>query len=529
MKDYKDVARSVFRRRNEYLEEKKRKREAFMKRSAVALSCCLMVLVSFNIWRSDALKTLAPSPDGSQFNVTEENTTAPPTTDENGMTAIPEPTQAYVTTALTQDGNASAHNGTTASGDQSHTVTTTRTKSGTKPALTTDSFMEVTRVRRTTAAATTAYKTSTIKAGTTKATTGAAATQPTTSANAKTTTAAAKTTTSGGGKVTTTTAKTTATTQRTTSRPYTTTIRTTSQYYTTNTRPVQTTSAVYSTTRSYTTTARPTSTTRHTTSVHYTTSKVYTTTSYSDINPIATVGPEPIAATTTTTSTTTVAYTYTTTTTTTGFNYNGNYYKPTGERLLNEYLDSFGHLISTEYNEDTGKYYDIYQYKNIDPNFMCYAYTEGTYAYYGINEAWNPKNFGELLDGIDAESNMKITDFYDVSANERHSLFFVSTVYELLYQYRDKELEITGLSYGARSMMLQNSGKNAPELDLSNKLGYIPVRVPYTLSGKTPYLQQGYIHITNDGKLEVDLFYFKYTLDIGKEDAEELVNKLKTL
>lgn len=523
MKDYKDVARSVFRRRNEYLEEKKRKREAFMKRSAVALSCCLMVLVSFNIWRSDALKTLAPSPDGSQFNVTEENTTAPPTTDENGMTAIPEPTQAYVTTALTQDGNASAHNGTTASGDQSHTVTTTRTKSGTKPALTTDSFMEVTRVRRTTAAATTAYKTSTIKAGTTKATTGAAATQPTTSANAKTTTAAAKTTTSGGGKVTTTTAKTTATTQRTTSRPYTTTIRTTSQYYTTNTRPVQTTSAVYSTTRSYTTTARPTSTTRHTTSVHYTTSKVYTTTSYSDINPIATVGPEPIVATTTTTSTTTVVYTYTTTTSLTGFNYNGNYYKTTGTRQAKEFLTQ---SIGSEYDENIDKTLYIYAYEDIDPDFMCYSYTDGYYAYLGINEVWTPSSLNDLVTGMRLDKYLEGGAFYEYATND-YELLSIDKVIDTLNDYGGLNTNVTSISKnGARYLKekqgVDNSGEKLTDIRAS-------VYIAFKAVDYSSYYHYGYIYITDDGKLHFDLLYLRYTYDIGAENAEELVNKLKTL
>ena len=129
MKDYKDIAHSVFRRRDEYLKEKKRKREVFMKRLAVALSCCLMMLVGFNIWRTDSLKTIAPSPDKSQFNVTEANTTAPPTTDENGNTGIPVTTAVTVTTA--HNGNSAAQNGTTVttvSGENAPAVTTTHKK-----------------------------------------------------------------------------------------------------------------------------------------------------------------------------------------------------------------------------------------------------------------------------------------------------------------------------------------------------------------------------------------------------------------
>jgi hypothetical protein len=110
-----------------------------------------------------------------------------------------------------------------------------------------------------------------------------------------------------------------------------------------------------------------------------------------------------------------------------------------------------------------------------------------------------------------------------------HSLFDVHTVHELLDQYRDKKLEITGLSYGAQCVMLQNAGEKPPELDLSNKQGYIAVELPYSMSNSVKYLGHGYIHITDDGKLEVDLLYLKYSMDIGKDDAEELVNRLKTL
>lgn len=467
MKDYKDIARSVFRRRDEYLKEKKRKREVFMKRSAVALSCCLMMLVGFNIWRTDSLKTIAPSPDKSQFNVTEANTTAPPTTDENGNTGIPVTTAVTVTTA--HNGNSAAQNGTTVttvSGENAPAVTTTHKKNSSgavePPLPTTFSFMEVTAVRRTTAVTTTTDKTSTVRTVT--------------------------------GKTATTTHRTTTENGRTTTRITTAVPRTT-------------------------TTIRTTTTASHTTAIA-------TTSFNSDVPEPATttqdIHPSPVV-TETPTVTTTIA------TSITGFHYNGNYYKTTGT-VLHEGALAMHRFIGTEYDEFIDKYFNIYTYNDhVDPNLMCYAYVEGNYAYLGINEVWKPETFGELLDGIDADSSLKPTSFYDTASNEMHSLFDVHTVHELLDQYRDKKLEITGLSYGAQCVMLQNAGEKPPELDLSNKQGYIAVELPYSISNSVKYLGHGYIHITDDGKLEVDLFYLKYTADIGKDDAEELVNRLKTL
>lgn len=486
MKDYKDIAHSVFRRRDEYLKEKKHKREVFMKRSAVALSCCLMMLVGFNIWRTDSLKTIAPSPDKSQFNVTEANTTAPPTTDENGNTGIPVTTAVTVTTA--HNGNSAAQNGTTVttvSGENAPAVTTTHKKNSSgavePPLPTTFSFMEVTAVRRTTAVTTTTDKTSTVRTVT--------------------------------GKTTTTTHRTTTENGRTTTRNTTAVPRTTTTIRTTSTAPRTARTTTLTTVQPDIRTSR-------------TTTAIATTSFNSDVPEPATttqdIHPSPVV-TETPTVTTTIA------TSITGFHYNGNYYKTTGT-VLHEGALAMHRFIGTEYDEFIDKYFNIYTYNDhIDPNLMCYAYVEGNYAYLGINEVWKPETFGELLDGIDADSSLKPKSFYDTASNEMHSLFDVHTVHELLDQYRDKKLEITGLSYGAQCVMLQNAGEKPPELDLSNKQGYIAVELPYSMSNSVKYLGHGYIHITDDGKLEVDLLYLKYSMDIGKDDAEELVNRLKTL
>ena len=531
MKDYKDVARSVFRRRDVYLQEKKRKREVFMKRSAVALSCCLMMLVGFNIWRTDSLKTIAPSPDKSQFNVTEANTTAPPTTDENGMTGIPVTTTAAITTAHSDNGSKPV-NGTTAEAvpeDTAHAVTTTRiNNSGTanRPTPTTDSFMAVTVTRRTSAATTTSNRTSTVRTAATSS--GHNGTTPTTH---RTTTSPRITTASR------TTAADSATTRRTTSKPDTTTTRrTTSRPYTTTaihttTRSYTSTGAVHSTTREdipiIATTARRTTTAARTTTMRFTTTVIYTTMTSPQpantdqpYNPAQPVYTTKVAGTTGPTSSTTTSLA--------SFHYNGNYYKTTGTRIEKDILN--GHYIGREYDANLNRIFYIYAYPNpnIDPEFMCCCYMDGDYAYVGINETWQPETLGDLLDGINSDYNLIFSAFYDTSAGQVRSISDSYAASELLSGYRGKKLEITGTSYNAACEAARKDRRLSPELDLSNKLGYIYVKTPY-LSNECSYLQQGYIHITDDGKLEVDLLYLKYAIDIGREDADELIKKLRTI
>ncbi len=488
MKDYKDIAHSVFRRRDEYLKEKKRKREVFMKRSAVALSCCLMMLVGFNIWRTDSLKTIAPSPDKSQFNVTEANTTAPPTTDENGNTGIPVTTAVTVTTA--HNGNSAAQNGTTVttvSGENAPAVTTTHKKNSSgavePPLPTTFSFMEVTAVRRTTAVTTTTDKTSTVRTVTGKTTT---TTHRTTTENGRTTT-----------RITTAVPRTTTTIRTTTTASHTTKIPTTTHIYTTTTR-------------------------YYTTSVAYTTA-IATTSFNSDVPEPATttqdIHPSPVV-TETPTVTTTIA------TSITGFHYNGNYYKTTGTKIDKSFLKNY---LGREYDEDLNTTFYIYAHDGLDPEFMCFASTSDSYyAYLGINETWKPETLGDIISGADFNDYVNTPYVYDTAENSFHKVSDENAVRELLRSYSGRKVQITGLSHRATVYNAQRDGIEPPSFNLSSKLGYIELRT-HTLSAEGHYLQYGYISITDDGKLEVDLFYLKYTADIGIDDAEELVNRLKTL
>ena len=500
MKDYKDIAHSVFRRRDEYLKEKKRKREVFMKRSAVALSCCLMMLVGFNIWRTDSLKTIAPSPDKSQFNVTEANTTAPPTTDENGNTGIPVTTAVTATTA--HNGNSAAQNGTTVttvSGENAPAVTTTHKKNSSgaveAPLPTTFSFMEVTAVRRTTAVTTTTDKTSTVRTVTGKTTT---TTHRTTTENGRTTT-----------RITTAVPRTTTTIRTTTTASHTTKIPTTTHIYTTTTR-------YYTTSVAYTTASARTTSAWHTTAIA-------TTSFNSDVPEPATttqdIHPSPVV-TETPTVTTTIA------TSITGFHYNGNYYKTTGTKIDKSFLKNY---LGREYDEDLNTTFYIYAHDGLDPEFMCIASTSDSYyAYLGINETWKPETLGDIISGADFNDYVNTPYVYDTAENSFHKVSDENAVRELLRSYSGRKVQITGLSHRATVYNAQRDGIEPPSFNLSSKLGYIELRT-HTLSAEGHYLQYGYISITDDGKLEVDLFYLKYTADIGIDNAEELVNRLKTL
>ncbi|MCR4637638.1 hypothetical protein [Ruminococcus sp.] len=504
MKDYKDVARSVFRRRDEYLKEKKRKREVFMKRSAVALSCCLMMLVGFNIWRTDSLKTIAPSPDKSQFNVTEANTTSPPTTDKNGNTGIPVTT---TVTATAPDGNnAVQHNTitTAVSDDTAPAVTTTRTKSGSSavdvPLPTTYSFMEVTAVRRTTAVTTAAGRTTTT-------------TQHKGAESSKTTARTTSTAPRTARTTTLTTVQPDIRTSRTTTAAYTTT------GYNTSTTVYYTTGAVYSTTITYATSAV------YSTSHIYTTSAVFSTTKIAaNTTSKITDYPSPVA--TETLTTTTTAATTITTTGLTGFHYSGKYYKTTGIRVNK---DQLGEYIGSEFDENTGDIFYIYKYGSLAPDFMCAAviYGQNT-GYIGVNETWQPETLGDLLDGTNAHGTMRPASLYDSSEKRSYIFSDSKAALDLMEDYRDKKLQIEGLSTGAQNHIAAKEGTEPPELDLSSKRGTIQV-LTSGLADDGHYLHYGFIHITRDGKLEFDLLYLKYTADIGAENAAELMKRLKTI
>ena len=158
MRDYNKIADRVFRRRDEYLAEKKRKRAIYIKSASVALSCCIMIMLGIGIWKTDLLSRIAPKDD--DFRIPEAvTTTSAATTVETIAETTSALTAAYADTTTTaavtsKDSGISA--ATAASSATASTVSTAhttapRTPSGTSaPSRTTASGTEMTSPARTT-------------------------------------------------------------------------------------------------------------------------------------------------------------------------------------------------------------------------------------------------------------------------------------------------------------------------------------------------------------------------------------------
>lgn len=56
MKSYKEVAESVFERRDRYIAEKKRKRAVIRKTATVGLSFCIVVLAGVGLWNNEEIR-----------------------------------------------------------------------------------------------------------------------------------------------------------------------------------------------------------------------------------------------------------------------------------------------------------------------------------------------------------------------------------------------------------------------------------------------------------------------------------------
>ncbi|MBQ6180446.1 MAG: hypothetical protein IJK31_02030 [Ruminococcus sp.] len=188
MKDYKEVAESVFRMRDRYLEDKKRKKALVIKRMSVALSCCIVLLVGYGIWNSEMLRSVMPDrnensdthvieePDTGSIDITVTTTdgsagyvvttvtnAAPP--DEVSTTAavtdIPEAettiiqAESNITTTSAADEQTAATAATTSGGTHRTTQTTTAAGGGSHHIRTTTSSDPTVRTTATRSAQTT--------------------------------------------------------------------------------------------------------------------------------------------------------------------------------------------------------------------------------------------------------------------------------------------------------------------------------------------------------------------------------------
>lgn len=427
MKDYNEIANSVFQRREEYLKEKKRKKALILRNATIALSCCIMIAVGIGIWNIGLLKDIKPSPHKEDYTLPSPNvTTAVTTSDEDITTENTVATAAndiLETTAIVSDNSAqSGESGTKTTSANGHSgsgnVTTSRSDSKTSESnvRTTASSIEITSSNNSSHQnLTTSHHQSPVLT--------------TLRSDVRTTTTTPRISTRTTTRRTSTTTRRTSTTTRRTS----TTTRRTS---TTTRIPVATTTTkaqtrpVMSTTRIYTYSPVATSTT-----AVYTTRPVYSSmtsvmTSIVYTQPAYTYSP---VATSTTASHSSAQPVYTSTTPTpvlstthtdpphSKFYYNSTTYTVAGcENFDTSFTGDLLHR-SGIYDVALGRItiYTVYAYKDFSPDFLCMVEFDDGETFLGINWDYVPDNLGEFLDAIDFPDSFNLYYLYD-SVNSKY-------------------------------------------------------------------------------------------------------------
>lgn len=74
MKSYKEIANSVFERRDKHIAAQKRKKRIFISVAAPALCCCIVAITSFALWKNGIFNDNIPTVDNSQ-NVSDNSST----------------------------------------------------------------------------------------------------------------------------------------------------------------------------------------------------------------------------------------------------------------------------------------------------------------------------------------------------------------------------------------------------------------------------------------------------------------------
>lgn len=525
MKDYKAIADSVLRRRDEYLEKKKKKRVILIRRASIALSCCLVILAGFGIWRMDLLERIIPSQSGDDYNVTEY-------TDITGEPGG-EPTTTAVLSASEPATTASP--GTTATASESAAVTTSVSSQTAQGASSSSSAV------RTTPAVTSSVRATTTAGGAESGTAPERTSAATTSRTVRTST-------------TSRTADT-----ATTTRPVRTTTTSTVPSHTATTRLSTTTSWRYTTTTAATTIweSRTTNTGRTTTTTCDSIPNTTTIDGGSGGNVTATttdLGNETTRATTTTTraaevtTTTTPIFTYTTTTSVTttvatttstipdsfsryeGFYGNGGstYFELTGTEadpsliggLLEQgiaYPDTFR---ATEYS--------FYRFGNNSEDFLRAVRYDGDSRYFlSVNTEWTPETLGDVFSGMDIGKYMAFGSIYDCVSGAYLSSPERETILRLFRDNADKAA-ICGVSDNfLMNGYLTGSLGAPPEDDTDELLIRMEIFMPELFSDDK-YYSRGYLKITRDGQLIIDMMELKYSHTIGTEAAEAFAASLRS-
>jgi hypothetical protein len=501
MRDYKEIANSVFQRREAYLEEKKRKKAVIFRNAAVTLSCCLMIILGFGIWNMDLLKDIKPSQNKEPDNITPVTTTSVTTavdytTVSTALTTDISNTLLTETTAPSVSGMTDSTRTVTTASETKHSgnaaVTTTAangSKNDNKPVRTTSSGMEiiVTDGRSEQSghsSRTTSLHSSTVTRPRTTTTTRLSPVRTTTLSHVSTTRS-----TSYTRPRTTTTLRTTVT-RTSTTRPHITSTFYVPVFTTTTTAPMTTrlyTSATYATSTHmwYTSaTTAPSAVATSATSISTTASPVATTSI--DASPINT---EPCHE----------------------FNYNGSTYTLAEAKYpleITEYDELlYDGTVYSEYDDRTMNA-QIYVYDSYDPAFICMIrFTDTDQVYLGVNYDFVPKDIAEFLTATDFRDNVLITFSIDCMNGVFKDDFDKNEFLNILNMNADTAAEVY--------------------YDDPKPIGLLPFKFENIVTIYGTEIE-GTIYLIDDGRLEVHFQNRYIFFDIGEDNVYRIYNNLIT-
>jgi len=499
MRDYKEIANSVFQRREAYLEEKKRKKAVIFRNAAVTLSCCLMIILGFGIWNMDLLKDIKPSQNKEPDNITPVTTTSVTTavdytTVSTALTTDISNTLLTETTAPSVSGMTDSSRTVTTASETKHSgnaaVTTTAangSKNDNKPVRTTSSGMEiiVTDGRSEQSghsSRTTSLHSSTVTRPRTTTTTRLSPVHTTTSSRVSTTRS-----TSYTRPRTTTTLRTTVT-RTSTTRPHITSTFYVPVFTTTTTAPMTTrlyTSATYATSTHmwYTSaTTAPSAVATSATRTSTTASPVATTSV--DASPIVT---EPCHE----------------------FNYNGSTYTLAEAKYpleITEYDELlYDGTVYSEYDEKTLNA-QIFNFEVFDPEFVCMIKFDDTdKIYLGVNYDFTIMDLDDFIYFTNFSNNIRITCAVD-SLNGG----FKEEV------DKNEFLEILMLNADTSAEFYYDDPK---------PIGLLPFKLENIVTIYGTEIT-GTIYLIDDGRLKI-YFQNRYIFfDIGKDDVYRIYNNI---
>lgn len=500
MRDYKEIANSVFQRREAYLEEKKRKKAVIFRSAAVTLSCCLMIILGFGIWNMDFLKSIKPSQNKEPDNITPVTTTSV-TTAVDYTTALTALTTDISNTPVTETtvsvsaekGNESSPAETKHSGN--HSVTTTAANNGkndNKPVKTTASSMEIIVTdgkseQSGNSNRTTSLHSSTVTRPRTTTTTRLSPVHTTTSPRVSTTRS-----TSYTRPRTTTTLRTTVT-RTSTTRPHVTSTYYVPVFTTTTTAPM--------TTRLYTSATYATSTHMWYTSATTAPSAVATSATRT---PTATSTASPVA-------TTSVDASPIVTEPCHEFNYNGSTYTLAEAKYpleITEYDELlYDGTVYSEYDDRTMNA-QIYVYDSYDPAFICMIrFTDTDQVYLGVNYDFVPKDIAEFLTATDFRDNVLIT----------FSIDCMNGVFKDDFN-KDEFLNILNMNADTAAEVYYDDPK---------PIGLLPFKLENIVTIYGTEIE-GTIYLIDDGRLEVHFQNRYIFFDIGEDNVYRIYNNLIT-